>query len=209
MLFRSVENDRIFIEHVIRKSREDSLEGDEIDLMFYEYTKTNLDMILNRSNLIRFDKEDSVTTDLIYKMTSDFRKTSFFEYLDIDFKNEREEFQQIYGKRYLTVYQAYKMMTESDKFEDMDLIVAFEALRNNFTDIEKMDFYLKKLNDRHGDLECMNLGIYSDDQTVRESNHKVLTLLEGSRLWCDYTSGSSLFKSILLNETAVKLKPTQ
>lgn len=204
----SIENDRVFIEHVIRKTREDSLDATEIDMMFYEYTKTNLDMMMNRSNLIRFDKEDSQTTDLMYKLTSDFRKTRYFSYLDIDMKNERDAFQQVYGKRYLTVYQSYKLMVESDKFDDMDLIVAFESLRTALTDADKVDFFLRKVNQRMGDLECMNLGLYSDDQAVRDSNHKVLALLEVSNLWRDYMSASSLFKSILMNESTSRVKPS-
>lgn len=198
----TIENDRIFIENILKRCREDELEGTEVDSMFYEYTKTNLDVMLNKSNVIRFDKEDNESMQSIFRQSSDFRKTRFFHYLDIHFKNEREEFQTMFGNKYLPVYQAFKMMTESDKFEDMDLIVAYEALRMNLIEAEKIDFYLKKLQDRRGDLECITLGLYSEDAAIRETNQKLLKSLEQSRIWQEYSGSASLFKSILLNETS-------
>lgn len=195
------ENDKIFFEAVQRRIREDMLDEHEVDAMFFEYTKTNLDVMLNKSNVIRFDKEEEMTMQNIFQLSDSFKQTTFFDYLDIQMKNEREEFQGVFGNKYLGVYQAYKLFTESDRFEDMDLLVAYDALRVAITDREKADFFMKKVGDKLADLDVLTLGLMSEDENVRSSCNKVITQLEASLIWEEVSSSAGLFKSILLSES--------
>lgn len=195
------ENDRLFVEVLIKKIKEDSLLPEDVDKIFYDYTKTNIDLMLNRSSIIRFDREDEETMQKIFKVSDEFKATRFFETLDVNMKNEREEFQSVYYKKYLGVYQAFKFLVESEKIADIDLIVCLEALRVSLVEQEKIDFFLKKLIEKQGSLEILTVGLLSEDANVREINKKLVSQLEVSNIWADYNSNSNLFMTLLMSQS--------
>lgn len=195
------DNDRAFIEIVIKKIKEDCLESADVDRMFFDYTRANIELVLNRSNTIRLDSEDEATLQTIFRISDAFKATKFFDILDMNLKNEREEFQSVYSRKYLVVYQAFKFLTEQEKCEDMDLLVCLDSLNSNLVDGYKIDFFLKKVLERAGSLDCMSIGLISDDPNVRLMNKRLIDLLEGSRLWREYSSADTLFHTLLIAQS--------
>jgi hypothetical protein len=193
-------NDKTFIEVLLVKIKQQGLEDEEIEQIFQEYTRLNIAMLLNKGAVLGSGEEDEDVMEAIFSQSNAFKETEFFAYIDIFHKNEREEFKEVFNQRYLGVYQAYKVLSEGDKTEDIEIMMSLDALLKNLTQKEAVEFLLEKLVRKTGGVECLLIGMYSADHGVKEATRKLLALLQGFELWNGLLGELSLFNTLVIGQ---------
>lgn len=195
------QGDFAFGEQVLKRINEDLVDGAEVDAFVETYTRHILAAIQGRNASLRLEREDEATVAALHAQRISFNRTKAAHLCDLGARLEREEFASLYGKRYLGVYQTYKLFSEcGETLADMDLIVALENLRLEINTTEKAEFFLKKLHKSTGSLQTISLGLLSDDETVKNLCAKVLQNFENSETWRRDSSEAGLFEAVILAE---------
>lgn len=234
-------NDKVFGKKLLEKIMNDNLSEDDITNLFQQYTKNNIEMMLNRTNKLDYDQENDETINKIFQQSDNFKKTSFFTFIDLYYKNERESFRQVFGSSYLPIFQAYNYLTEAQKHDGIELLIAYSTISGAFNiqendnstsktgsimyggggirdstliqmskggDTEELkiikdlriSFFLSLVKQRTGNLDCLILGLMSDEKEVYEANGKMIGCIDRHAAWLKYLSGTSLFKVLLIND---------
>lgn len=135
--------------------------------------------MVGRSMLIDLRKESDSTLDEMHEMRESFMCTTFFSSYDLFYKNTREQFKDVFGdEEYLGVYQAFKYLNELNCYQDLELLMAYSSLNKYISTQAKSDFFVEKIIESCGDVECLTVGILSNDPDLRNENFRLIRTLE-------------------------------
>lgn len=160
--------DQEFINHIIKKIKENDATELEVRMHFYEYTKNFLDLCSNSSNLIDFEKDDKNFLEMIEWKFHNFRKTKLYEKILVSKEKERQNMRQIFAEKYLNVNKVINMFAIIKYWDDYELLLIYSTLIDCFSNFNTstLEILLKSIFSKKYTFDALAAGFFSNSEDV-------------------------------------------
>ena len=169
-----------FIQEVLKKIKEGSLDEYQIREVFYNFTQNWIDLFVNSSNVLDYEKDNKNLLEALQIRTNLFKKTKFFNNFKKYNDNLREELLERFGNKYIHLHKALTIYFEKNTLDNYNLIFLY----NNFVDClentskENVKFFIELLLAKKKSCEGISVGLFSQIEEVVKKNLKLFEIFE-------------------------------